>query len=255
MEINPQKFKNNVIQEIKEKNLKPLPGWFFVLKNILLWILGILAVLAGGLTLAGASFIKPFAVWQEASSMETSPIFFLINSLPLIWVLAMIAFTLLAYSHIKKTENGYRFSPLLILILIVVATLTTGGVMQAAGIDEKVDDVLSHNLPQYETIINPNVRFWSDPQAGRLWGKAISPEENGYQKFLDAKQKVWKVKADNSDRPLPVGETIKLKGEKKNNDTFHYKTSAPGGAGKGFLDRPHHDQAQGRGQGRGQHNQ
>jgi hypothetical protein len=217
-----------ILEKIKEKKIKPTPKWHFLLKNYFIWAAFAISVLIGSLSFSVMLYILTDSNWGIYKYLDKNFAEYLLLSLPYFWILFIIAFILLSYYNYKHTKKGYKYASYLVIILSVVISFVFGGTLFAFGLGEKIDQVLSNNIPYYQQkIIEDKIEKWHHPEKGLLIGtveKAISDEEVIVKDF---EKKEWKVKLEEK---IPkeilekrINQEIRMIGKKQGEEGFAAK--------------------------------
>lgn len=239
--LEDQNFNDNVLHKIKEEKILPKPKWQFLLKNSLIWGLGIFSLLLGA---TSTSLIFYMLRNEDAgiySRSGANPVEFLFVIVPLFWIACLIIFAILVYYYIKHTKNGYKYSAKQIILVIVGASLLLGGIVNAFGFDRLVDDALGERAPFYDQVINPQLNYWSDPENGRLTGMVISQQSPTEYSLIDRSGEVWATvlssEEDDNNTKMIVDHPVRLSGKKVDDHKFIIKEVMLVGPGRGFLKR------------------
>jgi len=239
-----EKFTEKVIEKIREKKISPKPKWSFFLKNEIIWVFGILAVLFGGVSFSLIIYL--FKAGQTLATGHFGGSFWQIflTIVPIFWLLFLALFTFLAFLNIKKTKRAYKYSPILIFLLSVVVSIALGGILNMFGLGQKFDDVLGRRIHPgfYKNFMNPQIDFWSNPEEGRLSGLITKINEDGSLLIKDIDSKEWTLYFSNTF----FSENIKFKeatpiqcfGEKISDDEFQVSEIMPAGPGREFFNNP-----------------
>lgn len=230
-----KKFTDNILQQIKEKNILPKAKWRFLLKNYLIWLLGILSLIFGAISTSLIFYMLRGFGHPIGNRFPKSfeAVFFLI---PFFWIICLVVFAFSVYYYIKHTKNGYRYSTKVIILLTILFSLFLGILFNIFGLDRRIDDTLGRRAPFYDQVINPQIQYWSDPEDGRLTGLVIE-KRNALSYYLaDKDGEVWEILLK-EDGQLEIGRPIRAIGEIKRKKVFEIKEIMPLGPGHGFFKR------------------
>ena len=112
---------NQIIQKIKEGNVKPISRNIFLLRKISIWFLLAISTIFGAYAFA-FFFLKTMYIdfdnWNYFASSYNQ---FLIDNIPIIWVILFIISLLLVFYLFKKTNKGYKHS----IVFVAVVSLIT----------------------------------------------------------------------------------------------------------------------------------
>lgn len=234
-----QDFSKNLINKIKEEKLVPKARWRFLLKNSLIWMLGVFSLCLGG---AAASLIyyvsrnENGVAYRRAGGGLIQSLFLV---LPIFWIICLILFVASVYYYIKHTRKGYKYSNLQITLMVAVVIIFVGAMLSVSRLDAKMEDIMSQKAPYYDTLVNPSVNFWSEPEEGRLMGLIVNKMDDGRYLLVDKAQDEWTViKTIKIDDELDSGRFVRLIGVKSGDYEFTAQEVLPMGPGRGFLKRP-----------------
>lgn len=228
-----EKFEKEILEKIKSK--EPTPRWRFQMKDYMIWSLGILSLLVGGLASSVLIYFLMNGGWGTYGRMNFGWVEFFLLSLPYFWVIILSIFILAAYYYVKHTKNGYRYSIPAIIVFSIVASILLGGCGSLLGLGEAIDNILGEKAPAYYEFFNPQIRMWREPENGRLFGLVTKIEQENFY-LLDISRQEWKVYLEKKPPfPLEIGRPIKLLGEKLHDNEFRAFEILPPGPGQGFL--------------------
>lgn len=234
-------FGEEVLHKIKDENIQPKPKWQFLLKNYVIWGVGVFSLFFGAISMSLIFFMLRYNNWDvyTRAGSEFWEILFLV--IPVFWIVCLIIFTVIVWYNIKHTKTGYRYSPALILLAVVISSVVLGGIFFAVGVDEKIDDVLGRQAPFYNQIINPHIDFWSHPDKGRLTGLIVSQIDVDKYKLVDQEKSEWQVLTQNAKKnleaELKVGRPARFLGVVQSDHVFEVKEILSMKPGEGFLRR------------------
>ena len=144
-----KKISQEVLNKIKDKNIKPKPKWKFLVREYLMWIFFGLAVFVGSLAVSIIIFILTHIGW----SGHMFKLGFLLN-IPYFWILILLIFLFLAYYNFKHTKNGYQYNPYMVVVLSVLISIVLGSVMYGLGQGEKMERMFYKGIPIYRQMIH-----------------------------------------------------------------------------------------------------
>lgn len=246
-----EKFGEGLLQRIEEKKIKPLARWRFLLKDCVVWGMGSLSLVLGGLSMLLVFYMlshnNPDS--YEMSIGKVWDKFFLI--VPTFWIACLAVFIFIIFYNIKHTKKGYRYSVMSVLLFTVLASALLGGIFYVFGLGDAVNVVLGKKAPFYDRLMNPRIDFWSKPKEGRLTGVIDSEMDDGYIVF-DRGGKEWRVITTKARKKqcvnIGVGRSARFLGEMQGNDEFVALEILPAiASGDGFFDRfgrPHEKRGQ-----------
>lgn len=231
---------DKILNKIKDGHMSPKPRWQFLLKNYVVWLIGILALLIGAASVSVMIYLFRFNDWEIYEETHKSLAEFFLLTLPYFWIIFLALFVFIVYYNLKHTKRGYRY-PLYIVILAPVSlSIFLGTIFFTLGCGEKIDSILGSQAPFYDIVINRHVDFWSQPGEGRLAGLIISEPSDSHFILLDRNQKEWTVILETENFLSPVeavviGQPVHLLGEVVGENEFQTVRVIPARGGQGFL--------------------
>lgn len=240
-EATDNRFDEKLIAKIKNAKLFPKPRWQFLLKNYVVWVSGISALIIGALAVSVMIYLLKYNDWDIYYQTKKSFWEFFILTLPYFWFIFLGIFVFIVFYNFKHTKRGYRYSSFLLASVSVILSIFFGFIFFTAGVGEKLDDVLGRQAPFYDSVFNRHVDFWSQPADGRLSGIIISQSDKTEFLLIDRSQEEWLIEAENAKshagEEIVVGQPINLLGEKIGDNIFRVDEILPVRAGRGFLRR------------------
>ncbi|MFH0833823.1 MAG: hypothetical protein V2A63_00325 [Patescibacteria group bacterium] len=190
-----QKLSKKILAEIKKQHLAPRERWVFLAKNYGIWALAFLAIfLAVAFVSSLASEVQE-AEWELLPHFPGGPSNFLWHTVPIFWLVALLAAGAFAYFFLRHTKSGYRFGLLTVLGVIGAVSLLGGFALLATPLPPQFVAFRLHNFPPpFEEA------EWQNPAEGFLLGQIV---QLGDKVFLlnDSDQTVWEV--DYSEAQIP----------------------------------------------------
>ena len=185
------KFADKLMDKIKKENIKPIPLWRFILKNVVLWSFFAISVLIGAITFSVIIFSLSY---EEIELMPhiRDHMNLLLHILPLFWILILIILLFASILFIKKTKTGYRHSSIKIILLSLILSMFFGGIIHAVNMSEKMEHILCRTIPYAESIQDRRMNRWTMAEEGFLAGKVIKIEKD-YLLLKDFNEKEWKI--------------------------------------------------------------
>ncbi|MES2224550.1 MAG: hypothetical protein V4478_01020 [Patescibacteria group bacterium] len=115
-----------ILSAIEDKQITPLPKWYFTARNSALWLPGIVTTLLGAYTIAGVLYGILHAEWDNGIYIEHGNPLFLIAAIPLLWVISFGVFCVMSTTLLRKTSSGYRHTTLQLLLVSVASSILIG---------------------------------------------------------------------------------------------------------------------------------
>jgi len=234
---------NNLSQEIlgkiKKENISPRAKWRFLFKDYVIWSVGILALVIGALSFSVIIYLLRFSDWGVYSQAGNSVIEFIVLTLPYFWLVFLALFVYIIYYNIKHTKRGYKYSLPMIIVSSLLGSIILGGIFFQLGWAQKIDDVLGERAPLYTRVINHQMDFWDNPEAGRLVGVITEKVDDNMVILVDPKRDSYLVRVDSSITKdaiiLETGQFVRLAGELTGDGEFRADIVAPARSGRGFF--------------------
>jgi hypothetical protein len=167
------KISENIVGQIRESGIRPKARWRFVVANLLLLLALIATVVVGGLVMS-LVFLKIGDLdWEYLSWGGERGLPRILESLPLIWLLLLVLMLLLSVWVFEKTEAGYRFRPVWLVLGSIAVSTIFGAVAYALHGPEMVDAFLRNALPAYHQMEQERLRQFHLPALGVLPGRVV----------------------------------------------------------------------------------
>lgn len=154
-----ENYKNNlekiILEKIKRGEVKPKPRIFFVLKNILFWIMSALFVFFGSISFASILY-KISGDYFIIKKIISDDIIFSENILfilPFFWILLLFVFIFLAIKNYKKTRLYYRINIYLVVSVATTVSFVTGLLMFNFGLAQKTEEFSEKYIPFYNKYL------------------------------------------------------------------------------------------------------
>ncbi len=186
-------FKNKILDIIKEKDISPKPKWQFVAKDYLVWFLGIISVLIGGVAFSVIIFVLANADWQSYRFLSGSLLEHIIKVAPLYWILFLAIFILVSDYNFKKTKDGYKYSVPKVVGVIVFISFCLGLFFYEIGLAHITDYALGDRLPGFHRFVDIKQKMWNVPDKGLLAGTIVPSEKSDFLILKDFDGNEWKV--------------------------------------------------------------
>ena len=224
MKTNNMTLEKQILQKIRERNLRPTPKGYFYARNIVIWVLLGVFVAALSLGFAMTIFMIHGTDFGLFAKLELSDSQKVIYSIPFFWIAASIAVAIVAYINFRNTRRGYKLSVKQFAFIAALIALAFGSILYSFDIAKYVDTAASENLPFYNAVVPLNTNRWLDPEHGLLSG-AVRDRESVSDFYLrDADGVLWHVTGANIRIPDAMiwgsGDWIKIIGVKTGIDEF-----------------------------------
>lgn len=234
-----KKIGQKVINIIKNKKIKPISRWQFVLKDIFMWTLGALVLVFSALSFSVMLFLLNNIDLSLSPDINVSAWRLLFNTLPYFWIFFIGILIFIIYLQVRRTKKGYRYPLWLIVITSILGSTFLGLGFAAAGLGEKLDEILSYQVPFYQEVMNPQMGFWSSPRNGRLLGLVIEVGESYDVTLLDKNGKLWEVYLEPTQNKVFIEENnpARFLGKQVSENEFIAEKVLPFSPGKRMFQR------------------
>lgn len=238
MDIND--FDQKLVAKIKENNIAPKPRWHFLLKNYVIWAVGLLALLIGAAAVSVMIYLFKYNGWEIREGIHKSLWEFFLLTLPYFWIIFLGLFVFILYYNFKHTKHGYRYPVWFMIMASILSSIILGSFFFLAGLGEKIDNVLGERAPLYNTVINRHLDFWFNPAEGRLIGIVTERDDDQGFTIIDPRGDSWQVTVQPDIRSvdLRVDQPVDLIGRILDSNQFEAEIIRPLLPGRGFLSRP-----------------
>lgn len=213
----------NISQEVldKIKGSKPKPKWKFLLKEYLVWFLGIISLILGALAFSTILYMFLHNDWDIYESVSGSLLGFIFYNLPYFWLIFLAIFIYVAHYYIRHTKSGYKFQFYKIIISSVAISIIFGSFFYNFGVGQAIDNLVAAKVPFYGKFINPRQQIWLKTDKGLLAGIIVQGDGYSYT-VRDINGNEWRVFIEDKDIPFEpsLGQPIRCLGEKIDDNTF-----------------------------------
>ena len=164
------KLSQSILKKINQDDVAPKSRWRFIARRVAMWVLVGGAVIFGALATSALIYVLTHAGWQYASLSHGSFWRFTLETLPYLWVLLAIIFVGIAFYTLQKTEHGYRYQIISIMLGSIILSIALGVAGYAVGIGRTIDNGLGKGIGGFESLVEQRMEQWSQPEQGRLAG-------------------------------------------------------------------------------------
>lgn len=231
----------NTIEKIKKQHLAPEPKWKYLIRKYGVWALFVLVVIFGASSLSAAYYVLTSLDWDLYRFMHQNLFSYSVSIFPYFWAILIGIFMIAAFFDIRRTETGYRFSLLKILLITVGSIIVIGMVMSLLGVGLRVSTMMTDRVPFYgQHMMVTKETQWNNPAEGFLSGTIVSISGN-FLALKDLQGKTWNIKLDEETliRPranISEGQMIKIIGKQLDDDNFQSIEIRPWtGMGRGMM--------------------
>ena len=194
----------NIIQQIQNESLKPRSKWIFVLQHISVWILFVLIILVGSISISFI-FFEISLPEQVAARMKGGKLFALsFVLLPSIWIVLTAIFTYIAGRVFQQTEAGYKIEKKYITSGLLLLSIIGGSLFYLTSFTEVFHEILQKN-PKYNSIRTNMENKVLGAENGAIFGYILYENEKYF--VADRKgEKKWKLhfECHNCEQKIPT---------------------------------------------------
>jgi len=209
-------FSKKILNQIEKEAIEPTPKLIFHLRNTGLWFLATVSVVLGGFATSLLAYNAANQDWDIYSHLGESFLGSIISAIPYLWVITLIIFLVLAVLNIEHSKKGYKYSPILVLVVSFGITLVLGLLGFVSGFGAKADNYLGQKFTPYQTVESKKLEIWNQPEKGLLAGTIESLTGNTLAlRSFDGK--IWQIDFKNATirgrADLRSGQEIKVIGQ------------------------------------------
>lgn len=207
--------KNNLAEKIfsrlDKEEIKPVPKWFFIMKDKSFWVLGLLSLLFGSLAIALLIFTFNASDFVIIGLLRGGLLGILTDWVPFIWIIVFVLFSFFVYENIIHTNKGYRYSVWLILGGVLTASFILGTILYWVGVAEIAEREIGNRVPIYKPLSERHRMMWDVPQRGIFFGQVgeVQKEIDEFS-LLGPDGRVWDF---DGERLPPTDWDILIKGD------------------------------------------
>jgi hypothetical protein len=177
-------LEDKILEQIKEKQLKPKSFWYFLIKDYTLWSLVLLSVILASIAFAPIIFIFQNLELGYIKHISDNVFLFILWALPYTWIILCILTTYLAMKAWEKTKHGYKFDGKKIFAGSLFASLVLGVILNYLSFGKRIDDEFRNvSMGNYRSFEDRRDGYWFDPETGRLIGKITSVSTSSFIVF------------------------------------------------------------------------
>ncbi len=164
-------LREDVMERIASQKVEPRPRWYFTVKNLLLWLSGVILLLVGALSVSIIIFTVTGAPWEVRRVLGESPLMHLLHIFPFLWLFAFIAFLAISDYCICQTKGTYKHSSFKVSMAIILASIILGIIFNICKVSSLADNKLGKHTPKiYKTLEQRRHGILHHPEKGRVMG-------------------------------------------------------------------------------------
>ncbi|MEN8252529.1 MAG: hypothetical protein ABFQ53_03050 [Patescibacteria group bacterium] len=218
-----KKPSQDAMEKIMQGDVKQTPKWHFVVKNIALWLVGFVCIVAGALTISLIIFTIANSAFESRHIVRRNFVEHMLVVLPLLWILLTIMFVALFDIFVRKTKKGYKYSLWSIVLANILLSIVLGAVFYFAGISHVVDDALGERFGRYHSIDKRQASLFDNPESGVIFGDVVKSDDENFT-IVTPEGKEWNVLSEyiSNERKerIQVGKRMIVIGKKIDKDVF-----------------------------------
>lgn len=181
-----------VLEKIKSEHILPKPRWLVVFQRIFVWMVGVSALVVGGLSMSVVIFMVVNSEWDMARQLAGGRIWFILLTLPYAWLFLLGVFLLLADRQIRQTPHGYKIATWWLIGGSIGLSVALGLIFYYIGTGQRIDDTFTRHVPYYTEVGNRRARLIQQPERGVVGGVVLDVSKDELSlRALDAQ--VWRV--------------------------------------------------------------
>ena len=227
----PKDRSGQILEEIEKRKAVPIPRWHFFVKQFGFWLLAVISVITGSISMATAIYV--FIDNDFIEDQDYIRLFFtarpfladLITAIPYLWLLALLLFILVAYFGFRHTRKGYRYATTKVIAASLLVSLLLSVCLNMVDVGGYIHRYLIENVHAYNKLIYSNEHRWSHSEKGLLGGKVMQYDKS--KRILvvrDFSKVLWSVDISTAEvragTIIAPGKSLKITGIKTGNRTF-----------------------------------
>lgn len=161
---------STVLSRITTEHVVPTPRYHFLLREGVVWTLGVVSVIVGAFGVAAIMFTARHSEWQFYQATHDSLFSFLVDIMPYSWLVTLGLFAALSFAFVRHTKRGYKYQVPVLIIASVGASTVLGGFVFALGAGPFIDQQLGMFIPLHRSLHDTKLGFWNQPDRGLVAG-------------------------------------------------------------------------------------
>jgi len=227
MEPSSENLKSQILTRLETEAITPRARWICSTQEYAVWALWLVTVVVGALSVAVTFFVVGHQRFAFYEVTHKSFLAFAVEVLPYLWIGIFVLMVAFAVLNLRHTKRGYRYPLSTILGSSVILSLALGGLLHLAGMGFTLDQKMGAWAKGYASQERMELKWWQNPEAGRLVGKAMFVREGGSTdiRFVDMAGTAWQLELDElheqEKQLLLKGKQMRIFGAPKDEMTFH----------------------------------
>jgi len=174
-------LEDKILEQIKDKQLKPKSFWYFLIKDYTLWFLVFISVILASISIAPIIFIFQNIELGYIKHLSDNIFLFILWALPYFWIILCIFTTYLTMKAWEKTKHGYKFDGKKVFAGSLFASLILGGILNYLSFGKRIDDEFKNiSMGNYRSFEDRRDGYWFDPETGKLIGKITNVSTSSF---------------------------------------------------------------------------
>tara|TARA_Y100000310_G_scaffold323497_2_gene383895 strand:+ start:871 stop:1701 length:831 start_codon:yes stop_codon:yes gene_type:complete len=238
-----KKISGKILEKIKEDKLTPIDRRIFVAKNYGMWALAGISLLIGSIAVSVMIFTTSNRDWDIYTHVSDSRLEYIVEVIPYLWIVILILFVFVADYNLRKTNKGYRFRLLQLVLTTIGISLALGTLLYLFGAGHALDTALHGKIPFHKGAIHRQEIFWDRAEDGFLAGTITEFTEGRNFTLEDFEKQIWLINGEKLPPPMmgmmTRGDKVRIVGKKLPDFVFEACMIRPWNVrGRGFLSKP-----------------
>jgi heme/copper-type cytochrome/quinol oxidase subunit 2 len=234
----PKTSPEQIIREIESRKVVPIPRWRFMLRRALFWVLALVSVVTGAISMATAIYIffdNDYITDHaniEKLFVQRPLVEVIVQSIPYVWLIALTLFVVTAYYSFRHTRRGYRYPVFRVIAGSLLLSVLLGAILDVLGTGMYIHRYLIENVRGYDRLVYTNEILWNQMDKGLLGGKVVRySRHDSLVVIRDYRHRVWNVDISrahlHSGTRIHAGKYLKITGLKTGPSSFRAATIRP----------------------------
>lgn len=222
-------FSKNILNKIKKENIKQVPKYLFVTKNILVWLFLVISIILWALSISISFEYLINIDWELSWRIWVFKLIFMF--LPIFWVIFLVLSSFLSFYNYRHTEKWYKLTFLRILGINILFSFIVWVLFVISGFNNYVEVKIEEILPKYRSILVQDsqsriTQVWQNEDNWLLIWEIINTWEIEFQ-FKDSNDKIWNISVEEGKTDIrgnisiKVWQKIKIIWEKIDENNFY----------------------------------
>lgn len=192
-------FNKNLLDRIKNEEIKQTPKYIFIFKNIAIWFFLIISIFLWSLSLGISFDYLITADWYLFKKIWLFKVF--IVFLPIFWIVFLILSSFLSYYNYRYTDKGYKLSLWRVFSLNIISSFILAIILYFTWANVYIESKLEEYVPKYRSVLVDDkvtrmVKVWQNEDKWLLIWELIEVRENKLT-FKDYNNKNWNIILNN----------------------------------------------------------